>query len=120
MQRSARILSVPVSPGLPENLQERYCLTHHLTEDEFTSHLLSRSLYPHARLLAPLLRLLLPGCFELDRRFVRGLAPLRSRRGITHEANDFYKQSRRERRWRHWLRLRISADRAQRAVREAW
>ena len=57
-----------------------------------------------------------PGIFRIDRKFIAGLAHLRSRREFPLDANDYFNLIRRERRWRHLLRVRGSAERARRVI----
>lgn len=121
-------LARPPAPAAPSSrrhrpkptLQERYRAFHHLPDATCTEHLLRRSLYPHARWLRPLVKMLWPEAFALDWEFLAGLSTLRSRREFPAEANVFFDRSHRERRWRHALRLRVSVQRAQREIDRVW
>lgn len=68
---------------------ELYCERHGLKPDQYESVVMRRALYPHARLLAPFLRLLWPEHFVADLDFVRSVARLRRFREFFYEAEEF-------------------------------
>ena len=101
-------------------LIDRFCDHHDLPTPDFPETLLRRSLYLHARLLRPILKVVAPRFFALDQEFIYALSLLRSRRDYPHEANHFFDRSRRNRRWRHRLRLRVSAEKVRKEIERIW
>jgi len=72
-----------------KTFSELYCERHGLKPEQYESVVLRRALYPHARLLAPFLRLLWPDYFAADLDFVRSVARLRRFREFSNEAEEF-------------------------------
>ena len=68
---------------------ELYCEQHELRPEQYESVVLRRASYPHARLLAPLIKLLDPEYFVADLDFVRSVARLRRFREFFYEAEEF-------------------------------
>jgi hypothetical protein len=103
-----------------ETFQARYCERRGVNAAGFRDDLLARTLYPHARPLAPLLSLLDAQYFQADREFIADVAELGSIDGFA-DALDCYVQHFSNRGFlRHQLRLRISARRMWRIVRETF
>lgn len=94
-----------------QTFAEAYCLKHGITSDRFTQVVLARTLYPHARLLAPLLREFNPDHFAADLDLVRGVGQLRRVRDFSHEAAEFAYHPANRGDMRRLLRLRISTKR---------
>jgi len=102
----------------PNSLQSRYCARHGINPAEFRAKLLARSLYPHARLLAPLLRLLDRQYFQADYEFVDDVAYLEDIERF-HDALDSFVGHFSNRGFlRYSLKMRISARRMWRIARE--
>jgi hypothetical protein len=110
---------VSAETSIPPTFRERYCRQCDLRPDEFEEHLFRRALYPHARLLRPVLELM-DGFFGPDREFLRGVGDLRSRRLFHGEAAEYHAQSDRRRVLRRWLRLRVSAERTRVLMEACW
>jgi hypothetical protein len=99
---------------------EAYCRRHHLSLDRFEHAVLARALYPHARILAPLIRFMKPDHFAADLDLVRGTGQLRRLRDFGVEATDFahHPAPANIGSLRHVLRLRASTQRLRRLVQE--
>ena len=54
----------------PTRFRELYCDQHQLSPEQFTKHLRSRALYPHARFLAPIITLFNSDYLAADNDFV--------------------------------------------------
>ncbi len=80
--------------------------------------LFRRSLHVHARPLAPLVRLLWPGHFELDRELVAQVARARSMRQVDEELRAYTDDVRNREWWRRHARVRVSARRLRREARK--
>jgi hypothetical protein len=89
---------------------ERYCNAHGLGCKEFTESVLLRSLYPQARILRPVLRLL-PGYFKPDRDFIASVGELRSMRDYDREVFAYVNDPGNLGFLRRALKLRVSAAR---------
>ncbi|MFI5338103.1 MAG: hypothetical protein ACHQ5A_15045 [Opitutales bacterium] len=103
---------------LPGTYAERYAGHWRLTAAEFESHLFRRALFPHARLIWRLLNRIRPNYFWPDRGLIAALALVRTRRALAGEILEFHRDERNRRPARRWLRLRISATRLKRLLRE--
>ena len=106
-------------PSIPPTFRERYCRQWELRPDEFEEHAFRRGLYPHARVLRPLLGMI-DGYFGPDREFIQTVANLRSRRLFHAEAAEYHALSDRRRVLRRWLRLRVSAERTRVLMEACW
>lgn len=101
----------------PRSFQALYCSRRGVSPERFRRHVLARSLYPHARLLAPLLAWV-DGHFQADYEFIDDVAHL-ERVELFHDAMDSYVGHFSNRGFlRRGLRLRISARRLWRLVSE--
>ena len=96
---------------------ELYCDKHGLSPEQYESVVLRRALYPHARLLAPFLRLLQPEYFAADLDFVRSVARLRRFREFFYEAEEFAHHPANRGFWRLNANLRVSSRALRRMVR---
>jgi hypothetical protein len=97
---------------------EAYCLHHKIPADRFATVVLARSLYPHARLLAPLLREMNSDHFAADLDLVRGAGLLRRVRDFSNEAAEFAYHPANRGDLRRLLRLRISTQRLRHLMQE--
>lgn len=97
---------------------ELYCERHALRPEQYADAVLRRSLYPHARLFAPVIRALSPDYFTADRDLVVGAGGLRRMRDFTVEVQDFVHHPANQGDMRKLLRLRVSTQRLARLVRE--
>ena len=97
---------------------EAYCLRHNIPTEDFAKVVLARTLYPHARLLAPLLRELNPDHFAADLDLVRGAGQLRRVRDFSNEAAEFAYHPANRGDSRRLLRLRISTQRLRQLMQE--
>lgn len=93
-----------------------YCDYHHLPEEQFEETLLQRSLYPHARWLAPLLTLFHPLYFSTDRVTIQQIGRARQSRQWEEEVRDFRSLAENRLFPRKVLRLRISLTRLKREL----
>ena len=96
---------------------ELYCANHGLKPEEYDAAVLTRSLYPHARVLAPLIRVLWPDHFVADLDFVRSVARLRRFREFFFEAEEFAHHPANRGFWRLTVNLRVSSRTLRRMVR---
>ena len=90
---------------------ERFCATEAVSAERWHGVLLRRSLYPHARLLRPLLVLFNPEFFAADRDFLNGVGRLTRRGDFAIEADEFAHHPANQGFWRRVLRLRVSVRR---------
>lgn len=103
----------------PPSFRERYCASHGVPHDQFEQHLLLRTLYPHARFLLPLLRLI-PDYFSADTEFLRSIGALRRRRDFVSEAGEYIASWQNRGVLRRWFLLRVSAERTRKLVDAHW
>lgn len=96
---------------------QMYCEKHGLKPEQYEAAVLSRALYPHARLVAPLWRLLWPEHFAADLDFVRSVGPLRRFREFFNEAEEFAHHPANRGFWRLAVNVRISSRTLRRLVR---
>lgn len=89
---------------------ERYCAMHGLPKWEFIDSVLMRSLYPHARLLRPVLRLK-PGYFKADLEFISCVGRIKRMRDFDMEAFAYANDPDNHGFLRRTLKLRVSAGR---------
>jgi hypothetical protein len=94
-----------------------YCDKHGIKPEEYDAVVLKRSLYPHARLLAPLLRALWPEYFTADLDFVRSVGRLRRFREFNYEAEEFAHHPANRGFWRLNVNMRVSSRALRRMVR---
>lgn len=99
--------------------RECYCLKHEITPESFKSHLLAQAIYPHARLLAPLLKTVWPDYFLPDYDLICSTALIRRSRDFPAEIDAFYHHPGNTGLLRRFFRLRISTSRLHREVRSA-
>jgi len=86
--------------------------------DQYEQRALRRFLYPHARLLVPLLRFLTPDLFSPDLKFIRRIGGASDLRDATNDVVDFnHLNSNGSGFWRTGLRLRVSGRKAGRLAR---
>lgn len=96
---------------------ELYCEKHGLKPEQYDSVVLARALYPHARLLAPLVSFIRPEYFAADIDFVRSVARLRRFREFFYEAEEFAHHPANRGFMRLTANLRISSRTLRRMVR---
>lgn len=96
----------------PRTLRQLYCEAHGLPAGNFTRHLLSRILYPHARPLAGVLAMLDRRHFDADQEFAEDLGQLRALEEFDDAAVNFVDHYSNRAFPRRVLRLRASVRRA--------
>lgn len=97
--------------------QQLYCDQHSLSPEQFSRHLRSRALYPHARFIAPIFTLFNSDYLAADNDFVEDVSQLTryneffssSFQYIHHPVNRGF--------LRRYCRIRISTERMRRIVR---
>lgn len=94
-----------------------YCEQRCLTREQFVADVFRRTLYAHARLLAPILRVLRPQHFAADYEFINGVGLLRRFRDYALEAEEFAHHPDNRGILRVTLNLRISSRRMRRLLR---
>lgn len=100
-----------------KTLAERFCESEGCDREESARRLFRRGLHLHARPLAPLLALLWPEHFDLDRELVKRVARARSMREVDDELRDYSSDVRNREWWRRHGRLRLSSQRLRREAR---
>ena len=95
---------------------EVYCRRHALPPERFERAVLARALYPHARVLAPFIRLLWPEHFAADLDLVRNTGQLCRVRDFSVEAAEFAYHPANHPGLRQILRLRVSVQRLRHLV----
>ncbi len=98
---------------------ELYCEKHGLKLEQYQSAVLMRSLYPHARWLAPLVGFFWPQHFAADADFVRSVGLLRRFREFAYEAEEFAHHPANRGFWRRTVNVRVSSRALRRMVRAA-
>lgn len=96
---------------------ELYCEQNGLKPEQYEAVVLSRSLYLHARVLAPLVRALWSDHFAADIDFVRNVARLRRFREFAFESEEFAHHPANRGFWRLTVNLRVSSRALRRLVR---
>lgn len=105
------------TPMTEKTFAELYCEKHGLIPEDYEKVVLRRALYPHARLLAPFLRMIWPDHFAADLDFVRSVARLRRFREYFNEAEEFAHHPANRGFSRLTVNLRISSRTLRRMVR---
>lgn len=96
---------------------ELYCEKHGLKLEQYQSAVLMRSLYPHARWLAPIIGLFGSQHFAADVDFVRSVGHLRRFREFSYEAEEFAHHPANRGFWRRSANIRVSSRALRRMVR---
>ncbi len=96
---------------------ELYCEQNGLKPEKYEAVVLRRSLYPHARLIAPLIRWIWADHFVADIDFVRNVARLRRFREFAFESEEFAHHPANRGFLRLTVNLRISSRTFRRLVR---
>jgi len=89
---------------------ERYCSVHGVGNRDFVESAVAHSLYPHARMLRPVLSLI-PLYFTADREFVASVGRLKRMRDFDMEVFAYVNDPKNRGFLRRVLRLRVSAGR---------
>lgn len=97
---------------------ELYCIQKNIVIEEFEALVLRRGLYPHARLMAPLVKVLWPDYFAADLDFVRSVGRLRRFRDYFHESEEFAHHPANSGALRSILNIRVSSRKIRRMVKE--
>jgi hypothetical protein len=101
--------------------KEIFCERFGCSASEYAERALGMSLYPHARILAPVLRKLQPGYFSVDLRFLEYLGKTPDIREAEVEIMNFSEANRMDRSLlRSRLRIRVSGRRAARLARHSF
>ncbi len=95
-----------------------YCAQRKIEQGDYAKAVMSETLYPHAKVVAPLVRLLWPRHFAADHDFIEAVGKLRRFREVFNEAEDFAHHPDNVGFSRDTLNLRISSRRMRRLVRE--
>jgi hypothetical protein len=95
-----------------------YCAYRKIDQGDYDKAVLSETLYPHAKWVAPLVRALWPRHFVADHDFVEAVGKLRRFREFFNESEDFVHHPDNAGFLRSTLNLRISSRRMRRLVRE--
>jgi hypothetical protein len=105
-------MTIPESPST-RDLKSLFCERYHCSPSEYEKRALRKCLYLHARILAPLLRLLNPGCFERDLVFIEYFGRAKNWEEVTTEIAALHDQDRFKPRFaRSTLRFRVSGRKA--------
>jgi hypothetical protein len=96
---------------------ELYCEQHGVEKADYDRVVLNQSLYPHARLLAPLIRFFWSDYFAADLDFVRSVGRLRRFREFFYEAEEFAHHPANRGFWRLTANVRVSSRALRRMVR---
>ncbi len=95
-----------------------YCAQRKIEQADYERAVFNETLYPHAKLVAPVIRLLWPRHFVADHDFVQSVARLRRFREFFNESEDFAHHPENVGFSRVTLNLRVSSRRMRRLVRE--
>jgi len=106
------------SPPLRRTFSELYCEQNQIGPEAYQASVLKRALYPHARLLAPVIRVLWSDHFAADIDLVRSVAAVRRVRDVHAETDTFSYHPANVGTLRTFFRLRSSSTRLHHIVRE--
>jgi len=96
-----------------------FCERSRCAPGDYEERAFTEFLYPHARLLAPVVRKLRPDFFDEDFQFIRGLASAKNGREANKEAINFqYAERARPSFLRSRLKIRVSGRKAIRSARD--
>ena len=90
---------------------DTYCDQHRCSRAQFVTRVFWRALYPHARLVAPLILLVNRDYFSADRALILGVAAATSMQRVREEVRDYYSDSSNRGWLRHVLGIRVSGQR---------
>ncbi len=96
---------------MPDDFAEKFCRQFKVPPSEFRAAILSRTLYPTARIFRPILKLLNHDYFAADLSYIDGVGRLRRLRELANESHEFAQHPSNRSFLRSTLRLRISAGR---------
>lgn len=96
---------------------DHYCALHGIRPDQFNLHLLKQALYPHARLVRPLLEFACPNYFAADNDFVCEIALLTRYHEFYDSSIEFVHHPENRGLMRRLFLIRVSTDRMRRIVR---
>lgn len=96
---------------MSEDFAEKFCLQFKIPPAKFRDALLSRTLYPTARLLRPILTLLNHDYFAADLSYIDGVGRIRRLRELANESYEFNQHPDNRGLLRSTLRLRVSVGR---------
>jgi hypothetical protein len=113
---AAALAEEPAPAPLKPMFAERFCAQHRLAPERCQEEIFRRTLYPRARILAPLVRFFNAKHFAADRDLVQGVAQLRSRDKLADEIAYFRRHPWNRGFWRQTLHLRISVRRMEKLV----
>jgi hypothetical protein len=95
----------------PRTFGEIFCERHNLPPESYIPEMLQRTLYPRARMVAPVIRLFAPGFFDADRDFVRAVGLIRRMEDLGDEVTEFHLHPRNRGFLRRALKIRVSCQR---------
>jgi hypothetical protein len=101
-----------------QSFAELYCAQNRIDPLRYEREVLSRSLYPHARLVAWLILLTNPEVLAADFDFVRSVGELRRFRDFEYEAQEYAHHPGNRGFWRERCFIRVSSRALRRMVRE--
>jgi hypothetical protein len=110
-------MSEPAPSPSRRSFGELYCAQNAIPREAYEEHVFRRVLYPHTRVLVPLLRLGMPELFSADLDLIRGTAFARRGRDVFQELEEFDYHPANVGTLRRVFRLRVSSTRLQRLVR---
>lgn len=100
-----------------KSFDELFCAQNHIAAERYEREVFNRALYPHARLVAWLIRVVSPEFFAADMDFVRSVASLRQYRDFDFEAQAYAHHPANRGFWRIKGHLRLSSRALRRMVR---
>ncbi len=102
-----------------KSFEARFCREHGLSPDRYEKTVFKRALYPHARWLYALIRLVSPDHFVADLDLVRNVAKLTRLRDFNTEVQEFVHHPANTGAARRTFNLRVSTKRLRRLVKAA-
>ncbi len=100
-----------------KNFAELFCEKRGVSPDKFVETAFKLSLYPHARMVLPLFKLIWPDHFASDLEFVASAGQLRRFREFTFESEEYAHHPANRGFWRVTANMRVSSRRLRRLVR---
>ncbi len=105
---------------MAETFRECFCRHFRVPLERYAEEALQRALTPRARVLHRLLQLSDRDYFAADREFIACVGQLTRQGDFFAEVQDFHYHPGNRRLLRRTLRLRVSANRMRRIIREVW
>lgn len=96
---------------MPDDFSGQFCRQFKVSPDRYRAAVLKRTLYPAARMLRPVLRLIDRDYFSADQDYIDSVGRIQRARELPNESHEFNHHPANRRFLRRTLRLRVSVGR---------